>query len=537
MRKEEAGGVDRVWWMVGRVGVIGRGFDMSRCGRWLGRWLVVMLTMGVVPSYGATVLTLDEAIDIALEQSYASRRLRLNLFRSKQAMKAARARTRTQVNLNLDAPNFYEQVQDVRIPNQLPTYNTIGRIQWGGRLVVEQPVVLTNTTLSITTDVQQFRESVFDDLLNTTEKEKRLRSQFVLSIRQPLLVPNSQKLALERAELQLELAQRSFTRTQLDVVYSVTQAFYSLYRSTRQHEIAQEEETRQETSYDLAQRKHDAGLIPEVEALQMEVALAESKNKLLQADGDVSRSSDQFKLALGLMLEDDVGVRTDFSFTPFAVDEAKAVAHGRRHRAEIREDEIDRRLAAISLMQTRANNAISGEVSAYYDRTGVSDPEFPYETYMDELLNSSLMDLRRRPRNLGVRFSLKVPIWDWGTSDAEVLAARAFLQQREVNLEEQQQAVARDIRSVIARLREAEGRLEVLKKSEGVAQRSYDINLARFENGDITARELSDAHESLTRARQSYLDAYIQYQLAVADLKRRTLYDFENDKSLVEDAD
>ena len=494
-----------------------------------------MLTMGVVPSYGATVLTLDEAIDIALEQSYASRRLRLNLFRSKQAMKAARARTRTQINLDLVAPDFSEQVQGARVSDQLPTYNTIGRIQWGGLLEVEQPIVLTNTTLSLRTDVQQFRDSVFDDLLNTTEKEKRLRSQFKLSIRQPLLVPNSQKLALERAELQLELAQRSFTRTQLDVIYNVTLDFYTFYRSIRQQEIAQEEATRQETSYDLAQRKYDAGLIPEVEALQMEVALAESRNKLLQADGDVSRSADRFKLALGLMLEDDVAVETDFRFAPFEVDEAKAITHGLRHRAEIRENEIGRRVAAITLMQTRAKKAISGEVSAYYDRTGVSDPELPYETYADELLNSSLIDLRRRPRNRGVRFILRVPIWDWGVNDAEVLAARATVHQQDVDLEEQQQAVAREIRAVIAQLREARGGLEVLKRSEEVAQRSYEISLARFENGDITARELSDAHESLTRVRQSYLGAYITYQLAVADLKRRTLYDFENDRSLVED--
>jgi outer membrane protein TolC len=66
-----------------------------------------------------------------------------------------------------------------------------------------------------------------------------------------------------------------------------------------------------------------------------------------------------------------------------------------------------------------------------------------------------------------------------------------------------------------------------------VAQRSYDISAARFENGDITAQELANARDGLTRARRSYLDAFIRYHLSVADLKRQTLYDFEADESLV----
>ncbi len=50
----------------------------------------------------------------------------------------------------------------------------------------------------------------------------------------------------------------------------------------------------------------------------------------------------------------------------------------------------------------------------------------------------------------------------------------------------------------------------------------------------ISQRRISrEPVTTLTHSRQAYLDAYIQYQLAVADLKRQTLYDFENERSLV----
>ena len=39
----------------------------------------------------------------------------------------------------------------------------------------------------------------------------------------------------------------------------------------------------------------------------------------------------------------------------------------------------------------------------------------------------------------------------------------------------------------------------------------------------------------MAQARQACPDAFIYYQLALADLRRQTLYDFENDRNLVEE--
>jgi len=87
--------------------------------------------------------------------------------------------------------------------------------------------------------------------------------------------------------------------------------------------------------------------------------------------------------------------------------------------------------------------------------------------------------------------------------------------------------VAREIRDAVYRVREAQARFEVLRKSEAVAQRSYEISLARFNNGDITSQELALDQNRLTQARQATLGAFIDYELARADLKRKTLWDFE----------
>jgi outer membrane protein TolC len=110
------------------------------------------------------------------------------------------------------------------------------------------------------------------------------------------------------------------------------------------------------------------------------------------------------------------------------------------------------------------------------------------------------------------------------------------LRSTEIDQEQERRQVIQEIRAVITRLNESRGRLEELKQTQQVAQRSFEISQARFDNGDITGQELAQDRDRLTDARQNYLTAFIDYQLAVADLKRNTLYDWEKGVSLVAEA-
>lgn len=240
-------------------------------------------------------------------------------------------------------------------------------------------------------------------------------------------------------------------------------------------------------------------------------------------------------MVVGMPLGQMIVVQVDTVIHVVAVDEQKALVHGLNYRSEVRESEINKRLAEILLREVDARRAFQLELSGFYELTGVSDATLPFNSGAGGLFRSSLDDLKQRPRNRGVFLNVTVPLWDSGVNASETNAARAIVPQRELTVEENRRAVERDIRATLTRLREARGRLEVLQRSADVGRRSYDISLARFDNGDITSQELALDRQRLTQARQAFLDAFIQYQLALADLKRQTLYDFENDRSLVEE--
>jgi outer membrane protein TolC len=490
-------------------------------------------SQSAAPDSSARILTLQDAVNYALEHSFNVKSLGLSLESARQNLMARKGSFKTNAQLRLDSPNLTEQLLSVEVANGLPSYNTRGTLRFSSILDINQPLP-TNGVFTLSGQVYQEDVSTFIATSDVELKRRDFLTSIGLKLSQPLFTINTLKLGYEEANLNYERASGQIRRTELDVIYEVTQAFYNLYRATRELEIAREDMKQQEEAHNLASKKFAAGLIPEVEALQTEVDLAQSRNRLFTAESALRRQQDIFKQTIGMPLAENVAVQTQVEFKPFPIDPARAIEYGLANRSEIRERQIDRRLQEIELKRTDARSEFKAELSAYYDLTGVSDPSLPHNTATGELFRSSWDDLKYRPKNRGVVFSVSMPLWDSGVNGAEVESAKARLDQAELRLDNERITVEREIKDVVARVREAENRVEVLEKSQKLAERSYEISLARFDNGDITAQELALDRTRLTQARSAYLEAYIDYQTAVADLKRKTLYDFENNRSLIE---
>ncbi len=472
------------------------------------------------------VLTLQDAIDIAFEKSYDMKILRLELVQSEQNLVAARNSFKTSVGLSLDSPRWQESVSQVRVPNALPVYNSIGSMSFNGGMTITQPLP-TDGRLSLESRFRQNRETTYLVSSEETLKRSDFLSSLTLRLTQPLFTINRIQLDLRDAELRYENSVRSRTRRQLDIIYEVSQSFYTLYQQIRSYEISRDDVEQQKKTTATAKQKFEAGLIAEVQYLQMEVDLAEANDRLVSAEAAMKRQMDSFKQLIGLESNDDISVKTDFSYTHFDIDLDKAIAEGLKNRSELRENEIVIEQQKISLKEIDAQNAISGQLSAFYDFTGVSDSNLDYNTGYYELFDSSWDDLRRRPRNRGITFSLNVPVWDWGVNRARVKAGEARLRNAEHSLEEMKKTIVRNINDVVTRVRDAESRIEISQRRQELAQKTFDISLERFNIGEITADQLALDRTRLNNAKLAFLTAYMNYQLAVEDLKRNTLWDFQ----------
>jgi outer membrane protein TolC len=59
------------------------------------------------------------------------------------------------------------------------------------------------------------------------------------------------------------------------------------------------------------------------------------------------------------------------------------------------------------------------------------------------------------------------------------------------------------------------------------AQLTYDLNLEKYRNGDLTGMDLNIFQNQLSEKQLSYTNSLISYKLELLNLKIQTLYDFE----------
>ena len=185
----------------------------------------------------------------------------------------------------------------------------------------------------------------------------------------------------------------------MDLIYNVTESFYTVYQLSRRVEIVGEQVAQNEESYATAKGKFDAGLIPEVEVLQSDVDLAGSKNDLLSTQRELARAKNAFRLLLGVPTEEDIATVGEILYQPVLLDSAVAVESALKNRSEVLSAERQIVLAKGEIGMAKSRNDFHVDLTARYglDRN-------------DTLFNDLFHDFNR---SRSAALTLSVPLFDW----------------------------------------------------------------------------------------------------------------------------
>jgi len=487
-----------------------------------------LFSVSGISAQEAQVLTCEDAISIALNKSFT--------IKSSQAQKQAqqysyqyyKAMFKPRIDFSMFAPSLAESVSPVQRPDGLPVYNSTGMMRFGGTL---KYTYMLPTGGNFALSSQLYRENL-KTVLALQDFRKldtdQAYSSLSLSFKQPIFTTNTLKENLQEAEYQYERSSSQFTRGQMDIIYYVTEGFYSLYRTTREVEIAREKLANSEEAFRIAKLKGEAGRIPEGDVLIAEIEVSQNSAAVLEHEGAFERAKDNFIQLIGLEQDKDIQIITDLKYETFDIDIDKAIEEALKNRLEIHESELAIKLQQIRVDRAGRTKELSGEITAYYDITGVSTTGAGSTR---ELFDSSFGNFVDRPPNRGITLTFSYPILDWGRGSSRVRQEEVTLKENKLRHENTQRTITRDVKYIVRRVTEAKNRLVIHEKNQQVAQRSYKISRMRFENGDMTSQELGREQERLAESQLQYLNAFITYQLAIADLKRKTLWDFKNDKN------
>jgi outer membrane protein len=469
-------------------------------------------------------LDLESSIELAKEKSKTMLILQQSLKRASYDLKAVTSSFKTHIDLDFVLPQYTETIRQWEDSSGISFY-PVRQNQINSYLTINQPLP-TDGYLFIRSGVQSFVDYYAND------RNAQISSS--IGLRQPIEAffgYNQLRLGYKQAKLAYDLSLKQLKREELDLVYEISQTFFTMLSYHERLNIAQLSLNKQQEAYSIAQNKYSAGLIREVEALQMEVDLSAAINNFDIARVDYLSQIDLFKERLGIDLRDSVVVKSDLGYNLVLVDVEKAVNLAMENRLELKENEIQIELAQMEIKKRKAEGMINGDIMVNYNFIGVdkSNLTIPLETS----LNNTWQNLNSRPGSFGVGMTINIPILDWGENKAKVHGAQATLSQNQIRMDADKVTIERDIRTTVNRLQSSLNRLQLLEKNVLVAEKSFEISRQRYVNGDIDSQSMALERERLNNAYISRLESFINYKLLLSDLMRKTFFDFEKNISML----
>jgi outer membrane protein len=468
--------------------------------------MFIFLILNILYSNAQKGMTLDKAMMIAESNSPSMKKSRLSLIRSHENLNAQNAALKSQFSLTLN-PIGYSQNRAFN--DLISNWNTQKTTESYGLFTVSQPIILTDTKISLTNRFG-YKDSYSEYTSTTT---KGFSNNLSLNIDQPFFTYNRTRLQLKELQLALENTQLNYAIQQLALEKQVAQAFYLVYQQQQSLDIASQAYENMQKSYAVSKNKVDAGISPQEEMFQAELNLATTKSEFENKQVTLDNAKDDFKLIIGMNLFDDIIVIPNIEVDTIPVDISFAIDQGLSNRMELRQREINIETSQFDLIQTKALNEFKGRLGLSLGLFGDND---------------KFRDVYANPTdNESVSLSLTIPLWDWGERKSRIKATQASIETANITFEEEKNNIILDIRKVYRNLLNLQNQIEIASQSVTNAQLTYDLNLEKYKNGDLTGMDLNIYQNQLSEKQLSYTNSLISYKLELLNLKIQTLYDFE----------
>ena len=138
-------------------------------------------------------------------------------------------------------------------------------------------------------------------------------------------------------------------------------------------------------------------------------------------------------------------------------------------------------------------------------------------------LNSNVVALHNQDgdQNIGAAamVTVNIPVWNWGATKSRVKQAQLRQDQARLDLSLAQRNLQANLATAHAEADGALGQVSLLRQGVSYATDSLRLTLLRYQAGEATAFEVSDAQSAVKQARDAYDDGLARYRVARANLR------------------
>ena len=333
-----------------------------------------------------------------------------------------------------------------------------------------------------------------------------------IQLRQQVFNGGATFAAIRGAKLTADNAFYQLRETVETVVNNVRTQFANILQNEALITIQEQQVALLASQLQDQQNRFAAGTVPRFDVLQAEVALANQRPQLINAQNNYRIAQLQLAQTLGYDFVPDRNERPPFraigslDVIPFTFNIADAVAVAEAYRPALRQA-----LQSIKIAQETLRVQKAGFL-----------PTINATANMQLNNDRRTNDLTQTRNGYVVGGNVTWNIFDGGLTYGNVRQARAQLLQAAVTYEDTRRSIGLAVQDALSRLRQSLELVNSQRENVGKAEESVRLSRARLSAGAGTQLDVLNAQVALSQAQVTELQARYSYVVALGDLRRVT---------------
>ena len=303
---------------------------------------------------------------------------------------------------------------------------------------------------------------------------------------------NRYESQISQAKLGLDSSQWGIALARQLLKYNATDAYFKFMAARDAVKLNQESVGRLERYLQDVKLQFEVGVVAKVDVLRSEVALAQARQTLIEAQNAYDVTMANLNNIIGLPLTTELSIKGDMSYAKYEQDLAACVDAALRQRPEISQstDAVKSAQEAITIAKAGYLPTVSAVYqTGWYDSTFAGGNNYNWSVYLQTSWT----------------------FMDSGLTAGKVKQAVEGFNKTKEQLKLTVDGVRLDVRSTYLSLKSFEQSIQTSSAAVGLAEEDYKIKVIRYQAGVGTNLDVLDAQLALTTAKNNYLQSMYNF--------------------------
>jgi len=334
----------------------------------------------------------------------------------------------------------------------------------------------------------------------------RNRYQWNTYLTQPIFTGGALVSSYQMAKLGVGIAKEGRGRAEKDAVVEVKKAYFTVLKAGKLKAVAVQAVEQVQSHVDVARAFYEEEMIPRNDLLEAEVRYAQVAQDLIRAENNVEIAQAQFNTVLRRNVNEPAVLEDILAYQPERLSLEESLKEAQQVRPEMKEAALRLEQARKGVNLARSNYFPTVSAVANYQKMGDSGSlnGSPYED--DEMW--------------AVAMVCRWDIWEWGKRSYQVSARKALAAQAEEQHKKAGDIIALEVKEAFLNVQESEKNIFVAQTAITQAEENLRLNRELYNEQMATTTDVLDAQTLLTQAQNNYYNALNDYHISKAKLER-----------------